>query len=278
METKLSSTNLNEHGLIVESVANLTNTNIQLPYLQYIPNSPNKNIIGEGLVFGHGLGVKDPSKTYYGNDHWGAMISEVGLNLNIPTLLYTARGHGDSHGWEETALSNPKQFQWENLADDMKDISIYVGYSNRIIASGYSMGSATSLFTAIKYPDFVKAVIMVKPPSSWIGREIQRNTLLTNATKLKNSEINTGNIYHSVLFGTAYSDLPSIDTDLNLYTSINCRVLILGTEDDISHPIEVAIKLNELLKYSELHIAATIEIANEIWPSIITKFINSLYE
>jgi flagellar biosynthesis regulator FlaF len=40
------------------------------------------------------------------------------MRVGVGVIAYTARGHGDSRGWEINAQEF-QQFTWENLADDM---------------------------------------------------------------------------------------------------------------------------------------------------------------
>ena len=98
------------------------------------------------VIIGHGLGVSDPSKKSHLDDAWVDVISDGVLKTgrNASCLPYTARGHGLSHGWEDTAISNPNQFNWQNLSTDMIAIADYYQISS-FVASGSSMGSGTTI-------------------------------------------------------------------------------------------------------------------------------------
>jgi pimeloyl-ACP methyl ester carboxylesterase len=94
----------------------------------------------KAIIFGHGLGSRNPRNKTHLTDDWAATLRDAKLLVPDSTLItYTARGHGDSRGWETTAESNPAQFTWENLADDMVAIADSLQY-DQFIAAGSSMG------------------------------------------------------------------------------------------------------------------------------------------
>ena len=94
------------------------------------------------------------------------------------------------------------------------------------------LGSATALFSAIKHPERVRALIMVRPPTAWESRLARRPNLLNSAARLDQS-----GSYHLVLRGAAYSDLPHLERDVDLYKKITCPVLILTIKGDGAHPV-----------------------------------------
>lgn len=118
-----------------------------------------------GLVIGHGLGARNPRTTDLSSDKWTPLLKDATLSSTAlkSALLYTARGHGLSAGWEETAESDGGQFTWDRLAFDM----LYVASSlyNQFIAAGSSMGSATAFYAAMHAPERVLGVIMIRPPT-----------------------------------------------------------------------------------------------------------------
>lgn len=42
-------------------------------------------------------------------------------------ISYTARGHGNSTGWENSAEVNPEQFEWRSLGYDMLGLAHFAG-------------------------------------------------------------------------------------------------------------------------------------------------------
>ena len=186
-------------------------------------------------------------------------------------VSYTARGHGESTGWEDTAQSNPEQFQWKNLSNDMNAVSNYIGVKS-YIAAGSSMGSATALYAAAAYPKRVKGLILLRPPTAWEERVERRGKLLGNADQCE--QANPGQPHHHVLRGTAYSNLPSPKD--SFYSKIKCPVLILSIRGDSAHPLSTAYELSRQMPHSTVHIADNTEQANKQWPYIVSNFINEV--
>jgi hypothetical protein len=226
------------------------------------------------IIIGHGLGAKHPKLKSHENDDWIQILQKPIEKLEgIIQISYTARGHGDSFGWQESAESNIEQFSWSSLSHDMIAVADYYQIES-FIASGSSMGSATSLFTAIYFPSRVKAVIMIRPPTAWKERVERRKHLIASANRCqKNSSENEK--YHFVLRGAALADFPPLE-DIETYRRISCPVLILTVKGDDAHPIRTAEALSQLISTSELHIAETNDEANEVWPSIIYQFLEKV--
>ncbi|XP_023323463.1 uncharacterized protein LOC111697626 [Eurytemora carolleeae] len=55
------------------------------------------------LVWGHGLGSKDPSTKNRFSDRTSNITFSAMDDAKARCICYDARGHGESHGWEETA-------------------------------------------------------------------------------------------------------------------------------------------------------------------------------
>ena len=196
----------------------------------------------------------------------GAKLSQMSY------VSYTTRGHGESTGWEESAQSNPEQFQWKYLSNDMNAVSNYIGVKS-YIAAGHSMGSATALYSALNHPSKIQGVILLRPPTAWEERVARRDKLLSNADACE--QANPGQPHHHVLRGTAYSDLPSQD-DRALYSKIKCPVLILTIKGDPAHPLSTAYELSRKMPQSTLHTADNAEQASKQWPHIVKNFINDI--
>lgn len=106
------------------------------------------------LIFTHGLGSSYPKVKSHKNDAWVNVAAEASKLNNNSFLTYTARGHGDSKGWQVTASLNLFQFTWKSLASDMATVADSEGI-DKFVAGGSSMGSATALFCAIQHPERV---------------------------------------------------------------------------------------------------------------------------
>mmetsp|Transcript_19371 Transcript_19371/g.26619 ORF Transcript_19371/g.26619 Transcript_19371/m.26619 type:complete len:272 (-) Transcript_19371:1371-2186(-) len=221
-----------------------------------------------GVVIGHGLGSSNPKLKSHTSDKWATILATSCSKKGNPVVLYTARGHGDSSGWETTAEDDMEQFTWKRLASDM--ISVADHYNlNKIVVAGSSMGSATALYAAIENPSRIVGVILLR---AWESRKERSKNLASSAKKCKLE--NPSSKYHFVLRGTALSDLPSIDDPV--YSTINCPVLILAIEGDDAHPLSTATKLLELLKNSELFVSKSHKDASEEWPALIDRFMDKL--
>ena len=137
------------------------------------------------IIVGHGLGPKNPKDKSHTNDKWVALVRDVSTKIQTTEgtnsgscIAYTARGHGNSHGWEDSAATNPTQFTWQSLSTDMIAIADYYQIP-QFIAAGSSMGSATALYAAIQHPERVAGVVMIRPPTAWNERRARRKFLLS---------------------------------------------------------------------------------------------------
>ena len=222
------------------------------------------------IVVAHGLGKNDPSTKNHKNDSWTQILLDIIDNLKFSSISYTARGHGLTMGWQETAESDPLQFTWSHLADDMNSVANYFSL-NQFVASGNSMGSATSLFAAIKYPEKVKALIMIRPPTAFEERKSRLKKFRIAVENLleKNGK---DDLFHFVIEGTCLSDLPPLN-DVASYNKITCPVLILAVNNDVSHPLSTARFLKDVIPHAELHIVENKTKAKEKWPSVISDFL-----
>merc|ERR1711942_638132 len=67
------------------------------------------------LVWGHGLGSKDPELKNRFNDAASNVTFAAMDDAGARCVCYDARGHGASHGWKETAEKDRLQFSWPHL-------------------------------------------------------------------------------------------------------------------------------------------------------------------
>ena len=239
------------------------------------------------LILGHGLGTNGPKKRDHSHDKWITMIwNNLKDEERIGMIAYTARGHGKSTGWEyqhqdqqeqqEQQDNHSKnrlitQFTWESLSNDMISVSNSLLIPS-FIAGGQSMGSATALYTAIKYNNRVSALILVRPPTAWEERLARRDHLEEVANQYQQQHPN--DLHHNIFRGAAISDLPPINS--SLYSLITCPVLILCHDGDLAHPISTGQILSTLLLNCQLIITETHEEALIQWPQIIKQFIYNL--
>ena len=112
----------------------------------------------------------------------------------------------------------------------------------------------------------------MRPPTAWASRAARKENLLAVAQKISISSPEEQ--YHNVILGTAEADLPQIDSDM--YSGIQCPVLILTVADDDAHPVSTAESLHEVLAQSTLHVAADIETAALTWPDLIVDFVSAI--
>lgn len=225
------------------------------------------------VVLGHGLGVGNLKKRDHVSDRWIRLASEACLRgEQVGVVSYTARGHGASTGWECTAGSDKEQFTWARLAGDMLDVANHFELPS-FVAGGSSMGSATALYTAIRNPDRVRGLVLMRPPTAWASRAARKQNLLSVAQDLQNKS-QFGEQHHNVLLGAAKADLPPLDSEL--YCRIQCPVLILAIAGDEAHPVSTAEGLAGVLARASLHVAADVDNAAQSWPELISDFVISL--
>jgi pimeloyl-ACP methyl ester carboxylesterase len=242
-----------------------TGITVPVTYTKFINDYPT-------LVIAHGLGARSPKLKNHLNDEWTKILIHSALSNDYSHLIYTARGHGESTGWQESAEYNLNQFSWSSLADDM--ISLVFNYKiSSFVACGSSMGAATSLYTALKHPARIAGLIMVRPPTTWEERKARRNVLISSANRLqKNSD--PSDKFHFVLRGAALTDLPSLDDDV--YDNVTCPVLILTVKGDDTHPVSTAQRLAERIIQTQLYVANSTDEADSTWPEIISNFLFSI--
>jgi 3-oxoadipate enol-lactonase len=256
---------------------------INLPSGLVLPSKYHKIEFPLVLILGHGLGTNGLRRRSHNRDKWIQMawkaITEKDKTdeLEVGVIAYTARGHGQSTGWEDSA-SDFFQFTWERLADDMLAIGDHF-HLDKFLVGGQSMGSATALYAAIKDPERVQGLILIRPPTAWHVRHARRGHLEEIANGSQERHPNEPN--HNVFRGAAISDLPPVPSStlsdsFSVYSTITCPVLILCHEGDSAHPVETARTLARLIPHAQLIVSETQEEALERWPHLLRKFIASL--
>lgn len=277
------------------SVASL-GSGVRLPYAYYCPPASSALVVGADggaavgasagggaaqrlhMILGHGLGAKNPANTGYMDDKWIALVAEQAYASGLQPVVYTARGHKGSQGWEDSAESDPDQFTWNRLSQDMMDLATQELALERVVVGGSSMGSATALLCVMNNPpELFLGLIMVRPPTAWETRKARRKFLLSSANKCQESSPE-GDASHWVLRGAANGDLPSTTDDKvdETYGRVTCPTLILAVRNDDAHPLATAEALHAVLPHSILHIAEDLGDASEKWPAVIREFSSSL--
>lgn len=180
-------------------------------------------------------------------------------------------------------------YSWNGLVTELKSI-IESQNCGRAILGGVSMGSGTALYAAIRYPEMVKALVLVTPPPAWevrvatqalyekialkarhdhlpdfLKRIIQRNQDPPEFfeqqfpdTRKKLLELRMSfhpAYYYSIYHGGAISDFP-LREDLK---HVDIPTLIIGDPNDPGHPIAVAREMHELIPNSQLVQVSTFE-------------------
>ena len=173
-------------------------------------------------------------------------------------------------------------YSWNGLVEELNGIIDSLG-TQKVILGGVSMGSGTALYTAIRHPEKVKALVLVTPPPAWevrvatqalyekialkarpdhipvfLQRIIQRNQdppefyeMMFPGTRQKLSDLRMSfdpSYYYSIYHGGAISDFPTRDE----LKQVKIPTLIVGDPNDLGHPIEVAFEMNALIPASQL--------------------------
>ena len=180
-------------------------------------------------------------------------------------------------------------YSWPALTNELISVLDAQKYG-KVLMGGLSMGAGTAIHAAVRFPERVKALILVTPPPAWEIREKVKNVYRkvitkTNAeripeilkriiqlnqdppeyfeknhpgTKQQLLEHRLGfepQYYTQIYVGGANSDFPSREQ----ISQINVPTLIITHPYDPNHPLETAQELNNLIKGSELVIVSDYE-------------------
>lgn len=220
---------------------------------------------GQPLIWMHGMLNSVDSDSVY------SLINFEKLSSQAQLIRYDACDRSSSG-----------DYSWNGLVQELTDIMHGV-HSETVILGGVSMGSGTALYTAIRNPEKVKALILVTPPPAWevraatqalyekialkarpdhlpdfLKRIIQRNQDPpeffeqhfpgTREKLLKLRMSFDPAYYYSIYHGGAISDFPEREE----LSRLNIPTLIVGDPNDPGHPIEVAEEMHSLIPDSEL--------------------------
>jgi 3-oxoadipate enol-lactonase len=239
------------------------------------------------LVWAHAMASSRAHEDELGLFDWSP-VEEVAR-----VVRYDARGHGQS----EAMQFYDRAYRWPCMVDDM----LRAGGSGPFVAGGAAMGAAVALWTALRAPKRVQAMVLMAPPPAWEARvpdaeQCEKAARMVEARGLpawaddvrrrpqprifadelpRAGDVTARHLLTmeekavpAILRGAAASDLPTRDE----VRSIVVPTLILGWADDPGHPLSMAESLADLLVLSELHVAADLA-AIRAWPQLVRDFL-----
>lgn len=198
-------------------------------------------------------------------------VTDAGYTM----IEYDARGHGESSG-----TSNPDDYLWSSLADDLLAFAEAVAPGEKISVIGNSMGTGTAIFAALKEPDRIGALVLTAPPTAWQTRAVQSDLYNRMADALERNDQEAlqelfsdatepeifvemvgeppvpdirPELLPTIMRGAAAADLPL----LGEIAKIKHETLLLPWVSDPGHPVSTAIALVEAMINSRLRIAHT---------------------
>lgn len=181
----------------------------------------------------------------------------------VCAVLFDARGHGDSSGWEPAAQCI-QQFHWRSLAIDMISVAerhqISGGDGRGSLMGGFSMGASSALWAAFLYPTAVRGLVLLCVTTAWEIRAQRRGNLIKNADELEASDQCSA----CVVRGAAFADLPQLE-DIRA-ARLPMPVLILASRDDATHPAEVAEQLARVMPHGQAVITDTKDELSSAFP------------
>jgi len=188
---------------------------------------------------------------------------------HVQLISMDCRGHG------ETPLNYPNQVSFNQFADEVIDLSDYLN-TGQFILGGISMGAGISLNIAIRYPERVRALILVRP--AWLNKVHPENLQLLELLaklinkqqgetvvnlkeykELESKEYNTAQAilkllarkqpeHTAYLLETMIADKPFQNAEQ--LRNINIPTLILCSYNDFLHPYHYGLILHENIQHS----------------------------
>lgn len=228
--------------------------------------------VGSGpvVIVAHGLTSSRASNTATGLLDLSP-VTDAGYTL----ISYDARGHGES-----TGTSDPQDYLWPSLAEDLLAFAEAVAPGEQVALVGNSMGTATSIFAALAEPDRIGALVLTAPPTAWQTRAAQSDVYNRMADALEQNDQQTlaalfadatepeifagmldeplapdikPELMPTIMRGAAATDLPSLAE----IAEITHETLLLPWASDPGHPVSTALALVETMINSRLRIAHT---------------------
>lgn len=245
----------------------------------------NYEISGEGFpfFFQHGLG-----------SNLAQAQSLLGGLEKVQLITMDCPGHGDT----PLRLGNPPSFDFytDEVVRLMNHLKI-----EKAIFGGISMGSGISINMALRYPEKVAGLILVRP--AWLDKGNPKNlVLLKEAAKFigkRNArakfEKNKGyqNIkghlrtaatsIMGVFSDTQQTAIPMVlkcmvndapFTSLEDLAQIEQPCLVIGNDDDPLHPFEIAKVIHQHIKGSQLQKVTSRYIGNRPHKKEVTQFVS----
>ncbi|MGI9034069.1 MAG: alpha/beta fold hydrolase [Acidimicrobiales bacterium] len=242
------------------------------------------------LVWAHGLASSRAHEDELGLFDW-SVPEEVAR-----VVRYDARGHGQTAAMQYY----DRAFRWPCMVDDM----LRAGGTGPFVAGGADMGSAVALWTALRAPKRVQALVLVVPPRAWEERApdvenceeaaqvVERHGLPAWADDFRRRpqprifaqelpserDVTARHLLTmdtkavpAILRGAAASDLPTREE----VHAIVVPTLVLAWADDPAHPVSVAESLAHLLVLSELHVASDLP-GIRSWSGLVRDFLAGL--
>ncbi len=192
-------------------------------------------------------------------------------------ITYDQRGHGDS-----TPITDPSFYDAQRMAEDMRavldDLKI-----ERAIVGGESMGAATTLLFALKYPQRVEKLLLTAPAfGSGLNPDRQRlkgfgdaasqvgmEKFLEAAAERQRTDLKwspeviafVAKMFRShqpASLITAWRTVPDWQPvpDLSVVSRLTCPVYMLAWEEDLLHPIDLARRLLSTFPNAKLKMMA----------------------
>ena len=223
-----------------------------------MPISFNFRSTGAGIpfLFQHGLG---------GNLQQAQDLL-AGLE-GVQLISMDSRGHG------QTPFDPTHPPSFNQYADDAVALLDHLGIE-KAVAGGISMGSGIALNLAVRYPERVLALVLVRP--AWLDHPDPANlSILSSAAAFMGTPLGQEQFQASDIFIRMDLDLPNAArsilgqfareqgqhtakilksmirdapvADLNLLRSIRQPALILASERDPLHPLDFGIVLDQYL-------------------------------
>jgi pimeloyl-ACP methyl ester carboxylesterase len=244
---------------------------------------------GRPFVFQHGLGsnLLQPQ----------SLLSNLS---GVELISMDCPGHGQSS--LDTSVIPSFDYYTDKLVALLDQLGI-----KKAIFGGISMGAGISINMALRYPERVEALILVRP--AWLDKISPQNLeiLIDAAEKMQQaggqeefeqlaafqvvqkSLPKAANSILGVFAKTQRTEIPTVlesmvrdcpFSDINQLNKLKQPCLVLGNEDDPLHPFEMAKIIQQYVKNSQLEKVISRYIDNEKHQievnQVITKFISKL--
>ena len=257
----------------------------------------------------------DTKLATYGDFHPNTMVFQHGLcdtadfpieafptDTDTNIVAMECRGHGAS----EAGL--PERFTIAQFADDVINLIDSRAHAP-VVIGGISMGSAIALRIAVKRPDLVRALVLGRP--AWLMSPAPSNLLpltivgrlLTQNPESARSSFETSQIYtmlseyfphnlqalldlftmkpHKVT--AALLERISLDgpgVSIEEVSSIKMPTLVVGTENDIIHPLDYARAFSKIIPGANLSVITPkfddVDRYRQDFRNVLSTFLNAL--